>query len=192
MGLRRGFKAEAGRLAIRVRTELGLGERDRLDLEKLSKNLEVPVVSLSSLSPTCGDHVRQLTHTDPGAFSAVTVPCGGKKKIILHNDRHSVPRQRSNVTHEFSHILLEHPMTLPLDESGCRRIDRDVEDEANWLAGVLLIPDAAAVHVVRSGLAEDEACEFYGVSRQMLTFRINKSGARVRVARYARQPGQSF
>lgn len=77
-------------------------------------------------------------------------------------------------------------MTLPLDESGCRKIDRDVEDEANWLAGVLLVPDAAAVHVVRLGQSQDEACEFYGVSRQMLTFRINKSGARVRVARSMR------
>ena len=126
----------------------------------------------------------------PQAFSAVTVPCGNRK-IVLHNDSHSLARQRSNITHEFSHILLGHPLTLPLDEHGCRRIDRDIEDEANWLAGVLLIPDAAAIRILRLGWPQDRACNFYGVSAQMLTFRINMSGARILLARTKTRLGPS-
>jgi hypothetical protein len=37
--------------------------------------------------------------------------------------------------------------------------------------------------VVRRGLALDIAAETYGVSRAMMTWMINDSGARIRVAR---------
>lgn len=96
-------------------------------------------------------------------------------------------RQRSNISHEFAHIVLKHPMTLPLDPFGCRNIDRDVEDEANWLSGAMLISDAAALHILSDGMSETDACLRYGVSAQMLRFRLNASGARIRVSRVRRR-----
>jgi Zn-dependent peptidase ImmA (M78 family) len=99
------------------------------------------------------------------------------------NDSHSEGRQNSNVAHEIAHLLLGHDFTLPIDASGCRSIDRDVEDEANWLGPTLLIPNEAALHILCEEMDEAIACCRYGVTAAVLKMRINTSGARIRIAR---------
>ena len=47
--LRRGFKAEAERLALSVRQELYLKVTDRLDCFALTDHLEIPAIALSEL-----------------------------------------------------------------------------------------------------------------------------------------------
>ena len=107
----------------------------------------------------------------------------GSHRLIVHNDFHSQGRQASNICHELSHGLLLHPPTPIFDERGCRYWSKDIEDEANWLASTLLVPDAAAISVVRRGISIEDAAALYGVSKQMMNFRINVSGARKRVRR---------
>jgi len=186
MSLWHGFKAEASRIAERMRQRIGLRAIDPLDIDLLSKYLKVPICTLSGFRKLCPDAVRHLTIVESGSFSAVTIPCGPSTQIILHNDSHALVRQRSNLAHEFAHIILDHPMTLPLDNTGCRYIDRDIEHEANWLGGVLLVTDAAALHIVRTEMPILDACNYYGVSRQMLRFRLNTSGAHLRYERMVR------
>jgi Zn-dependent peptidase ImmA (M78 family) len=103
--------------------------------------------------------------------------------MIVHNDTHDPQRQRSNLSHELSHILLGHPFTYPIDESGCRNIDRKLEEEASWLGPTILVPDEAALHIVRMGLDTDTACRMYQVSAPLLRMRLNASGARIRMRR---------
>jgi hypothetical protein len=71
----------------------------------------------------------------------------------------------------------EHPFTYPIDTYGCRNIDRDIEEEANWLGPTLLICDEAALHIVKSGMSTDAARRTYRVSEPVLRMRINASGA---------------
>jgi hypothetical protein len=72
---------------------------------------------------------------------------------------------------------------------GCRHHDPDAEDEANYLAGEVLVTRKAALRVARLGLHEAEA-ERLGVSGKMLRWRVNASGAAIQAqraaARYAR------
>jgi len=63
-----------------------------------------------------------------------------------------------------------------LTEDGDRAHDGGVEAEANYLSGVLLIPNEAAIHIVRQGLVS-QAQRIYGVSGPMLTYRLRVSGA---------------
>ncbi|MGA2232825.1 MAG: ImmA/IrrE family metallo-endopeptidase [Tepidisphaeraceae bacterium] len=183
MSLRRGFKAAANRIAVQLRADIGLRAEDPIDLDVLGKSLDVPIVPLTSFANRLGWAVRQLTKNDPSAFSAVTLPRGDGRHFILHNDCHAPVRQRSNIAHEFSHIVLKHPMMPPLDASGCRQVDRDIEDEAAWLSGVMLIPDQAAFQILIRGLDDKAASLEYGVSLKMLRLRINMSGANIRMAR---------
>jgi hypothetical protein len=74
-------------------------------------------------------------------------------------------------------------MTPALDLSGCRIIDQDVEDEASWLESAILIPDPAALHIVSNGMDDLTASRVYGVSIKMLRYRIDMSGARIRMSR---------
>ena len=62
---------------------------------------------------------------------------------------------------------------------GCRNCDQQQESEADFLARCVLITNEAARRIVMSGMSLDEAKEDYGVSHQMLQYRLNVSGVRV-------------
>jgi hypothetical protein len=183
MSLRRGFKAEANRLSLRMRRHLGLAPHAPINLHMLAARLGSRVAKLSEFADEHGEAVCQLTRRDRSAFSAATIPLPGLRRVIVVNDSHSEGRQNSNVAHEIAHLLLGHDFTLPIDASGCRSIDRDVEDEANWLGPTLLIPNEAALHILCEEMDEAIACCRYGVTAAVLKMRINTSGARIRIAR---------
>lgn len=183
MSLRRGFKAEANRISRQLRRSLGLLPHAPIDLNLVARHLGVPIVELTTFSRECPDQVHQLTMIDGSAFSAVTLPLDDDRRVIIHNDSHNRARQRSNIAHELAHVILKHPFTLLIGPTGCRNVDRDVEDEATWLGGVLLISDEAALHIVREEMDAGTACSRYQVSAPLLRMRINASGARIRIAR---------
>lgn len=185
MGFRRGFKSEANGTAQEIRAELGLKDLDKLDPWTLADYLLVPVEPLSDYSQDAPLAVRHFTETDPGAFSACTVFCGARRKIV-HNDAHSAGRQASNLTHELGHALLLHPPTPALDDRGCRQWNQNIEDEAQWLAGALLLTEDAALWIARNDTSMTAAALQFGISEQMVTYRLNVTGARTRVARARR------
>jgi IrrE N-terminal-like domain len=171
LAFERGFKAEANRISLRVREKMGLGPLDPIDPAKVCAHFDIVLLKLSELhldtSPFLG--------ASRSSFSAVTVPCGWTIAIV-HNDSHGPYRQRSNICHELAHCLLGHRCTPPLIESGERARDGGIEAEANFLAGSLLIPNEAAQYIVRQGLIPT-AQRIYGVSEQMLNYRLRVSGA---------------
>ena len=189
MAYRWGFKKAAADLAAEVRTELELGPFDRLNPRALADWLAIPVIDLSSLEPEA-PAVRHLLSVETGVFSAVTV-FNGPKRAIVHNDGHSPVRQNSNVSHELSHGLLHHPPTPALDDSGCRIWNQDIEDEATWLAGCLLVPEQAALAIARGNWTPAEAARRFAVSEAMIRYRINGTGAAVRVRRAAKVGSRS-
>lgn len=172
MKFRRGFQAEANRIAVRIREQMGLEAIAPLNPIAVCERFEIRLLKLSELktgSPFLGN--------DSSVFSAVTVPCGFNMAIV-HNDSHHPNRQRSNICHELAHCFLGHKSTPPLTKTGERARDGGVEAEANFLAGALLVPKEAAIHIVTNGL-EPHAQRMYGVSQQMLTYRLHVSGANV-------------
>ena len=185
MTLRRGFKSEANSIAREIRGELHLKPADPLDPWALAEHLAIPILPLSELREDSPAMVRHFSGREQAAFSAVTV-FEGSSRLVVHNDSHSRGRQASNVTHELSHGLLLHSPAVAIDRRGCRDWDQEVELEANWLAGALLISDEAALVIVRRGLTIAQAAEVYGVSEAMVKFRLNVTAAVVRIHRQRR------
>jgi Zn-dependent peptidase ImmA (M78 family) len=183
--LRRGFKTEANDIAREIRQELRLAPTERLNPWTLARHLEIPVEPLGLMTEDVAFAVAHFTVGDPSAFSAVTVFCGLARRIV-HNDAHSLERQASNLAHELSHALLLHPPTPALDDRGCRDWDPELENEATWLGGALLVSEEAALLVVRQGLSLQAAAQRYRVSEPMMRFRLNVTGAHARVARARR------
>lgn len=181
MGYRRGFKTEANGTALEVRAELEIGPLDRLDPRSLAAHLAIPVIALSEMVAEA-PAVAHLLHVEPEAFSAITV-FHGRARTIVHNDGHALARQNSNLAHELSHGLLLHEPTPALDDNGCRDWNQDIEDEASWLAGILLIPEDAALEIAKGRWTRAGAAEHFGVSPQMVQFRLNATGAVRRVQR---------
>ncbi len=183
MSLRRGFKSHANQISVRLRRSMGLQPEAPIDLSIIATRMQIDIIPLSSFRQQYPAATNHLSKIDPGAFSAATLRGNSGKRIIVHNDFHDPGRQRNSVSHELAHALLGHPFTLPIDGSGCRNIDRDIEEEASWLGATILISDEAALHIVRRDLDTETACAMYGVSQPLLRMRINASGALIRANR---------
>lgn len=81
-----------------------------------------------------------------------------------------------------SHHLLEHEFDdVLLTDDGCRKVNSRNENEANFLAGELLIPYQAALKAAFAGNTNDEVAAAYGVSPQFTQMRMK--GARVHAQR---------
>lgn len=183
MALRRGFKAEANDIAREVRTELGLAPTDPLDPWRLAQQLDIPVQTLSSMRENAPFAAYHFSQVDSDAFSAVTV-FRGRERHIIHNDFHSRGRQASNLAHELAHALLHHPPTPALNKVRSRNWDQTVEDEANLLGGALLVSEEAALMIARKQWSIPQAALHYGVSEDMIRFRLNVTGAQKRASYY--------
>ena len=177
------FKTKANRIAVGLRRQMGLAAAAPINLDELATRLGLLVISIKELADVCPEQVAQLCETDKGAFSALLLPADNRR-IILLNDGCSPGRRNSNLAHEIAHALLAHPSTQPFDHAGCRNFDGDMEGQANCLAGHILIPNEAAQKIVWSDHDLEAVCDEYGVSRRMLNFRLNTSGARKRRERW--------
>ena len=152
--MERGFKARCEEMAHSLRLELGLDTTAPLSPNELAFYLDVFIWPVTELGLREND-VRQLVHEDPDAWSAITVSASGREAIIT-NPNHHGGRYSSDVMHELAHLLLGHqPSTVFFVGSGelaLRGYDAAAEEEANWLAGALLLPREALVkaHLQRS------------------------------------------
>jgi Zn-dependent peptidase ImmA (M78 family) len=180
--MERGFKAYATRLALDVRAELGLAALEPLDPWLLADHLEIEIDTVSSFRDEA-PHSMVLGGSERAAFSAVTVLDESRRRIVV-NDFHSLSRQTNSIAHELSHGLLMHPPAPPFDPRTTLRIHVPViEQEASYLGGALLVTEAAALAVVANGYNVREAADHYGVSEELMRWRINMTGATKRVAR---------
>jgi Zn-dependent peptidase ImmA (M78 family) len=186
----RGFKSEAERLSLELRGELGLSAVQRLDPRVLADHLAIPVLDLSLLQKA-GARPSAIAHLQGAGskfFSAVTI-VEGHRRIIVVNDSHATVRQASNLTHELSHVVLEHEPHRAVSADGCRFWKTQMEDEADWLGGVLLVPREGALYAARESMPVEVAAEHFGVSDQMMRWRLTHSGALMQVQRERRRRG---
>ncbi len=181
MALRRGFKTEANSLARALRSELGLLFKAPLNPWKLAEHLDIPILTLSEMRQSAPASVNYLATHGNDEFSAVTV-FDGTRRVILHNDNHTLGRQASDIAHELAHGILLHSPHQAIMSNGERYWDPVMEEEATWLSGALLISEEAAVEIAKLDLSVLEAATRYGVSKQMINFRLKVTGARKRAA----------
>ena len=180
------FKEESKSICSQVRQELGLTMTQRLDPWLLARHLDITVVPLGYIERFAPYGCHHFLHENQSAFSAVTV-FRGAERIIVHNDAHTVGRQASDITHEIAHGLLMHTPLPALDGRGCRYWDPVIEREAEWLAGVLLVPEQAVLLIVRRGWFVGTAANYFSVSERLIEWRLNVTGAYVRVERETRK-----
>jgi Zn-dependent peptidase ImmA (M78 family) len=188
--VKRGFKSECESIAGPVRGEMGLAAHAPLDSRDLADHLAIPLHPLSSLA---GDavaaairHVRANGHV----LSAMTIfpEWPRRRRLVIFNDGNSAARQNSDVAHELAHGLLLHDPRSAI-VNGCRDYSKADEDEAAWLSGCLLVPHEAAVVVAMAGTPMGIAAVEYGVSMQMMTYRVNSTGAKKQAEASRRRRG---
>lgn len=190
--MRRGFPAEAERLATAVRAELDLGPHDRFDPRALASDYGTPIVSIDDLTAegASAASVRQLTVVDDGCFSAGTVFVG-TSRLIIFNPAHSDGRLANSLAHELAHLLLEHEPGPAIGTGGCRVWDQEMEEQADLLAALLLVPREAALACARVGLPHPVGAARFGVSTDLMRWRTDHSGAAKQAQAAAKRRGST-
>lgn len=186
---RRGFKSWAEEISLRVRRKLKLAPAAALDPLQLADLLSVVVVGPDQLHDIPDDCRRRLTNDHSENWSAITV-ANGKHHLIVVNTAHAPTRRNSDLAHELAHVILGHEPSMmfasPASGIALRTHNKEQEDEANWLAGCLLLPRDALFSIRKRQLSDEEACQEYGVSAAMLRFRVNASGVDIQLRRAGR------
>ncbi len=181
----RGFKTWAERTSISLRRELGISPLAPLPHQKLSEYLEIKVISPKAIPGMTDELLQQLLVTDSSGWSGTTFTLSGKHTVI-YNPSHSIGRQSSDITHEFSHVIIGHePSKLILSSDGnmvMRSHDQKQEDEASWLAGCILLPREALLQLAKSKQLS-RVCEDYAVSKELLDYRLRATGVHLQVQR---------
>jgi Zn-dependent peptidase ImmA (M78 family) len=187
--VRRGFKAEAERIASSVRKKIGLRAAEPLDVVGLAQHAGATVRSAAEL--TSRAKLEVLEELQPGAFSACTFSFSDQH-IIVYNPLNNPGRRNSDIAHEVAHLLLGHELKEVQQLGGLTffSCDPEEEEEANWLAGCLLLPRSLLLAAARRGLDAHAIAEEFGVSDAMAAFRIRTTGVlkQVQAARGSSQP----
>lgn len=188
--LERGFKTRCENMARGLRKELGLSHVDPLPPRELAGYLDVPIFALADIPGLDPADIHQLLVVDPGSWSAITVSAGGREAIIT-NTAHRGGRPSTDLMHELAHILLGHePSTMFFvgeKDIALRGYNKDAEDEANWMAGTLLLPRDALVYIRTLGMAEAQVCKSYNVSSDLLGYRTDITGVNRQFGRQRRR-----
>jgi Zn-dependent peptidase ImmA (M78 family) len=173
--VRRGFKAEAERVAEKVRTEMGKRPSDPVDALDLATHVGATVRRADEL--TSLEKLQTLEEIQPGAFSACTFTIGDQH-IIVYNPIASPGRTQSDIAHEVSHVMLGHEMKSVETIAGLTffTCDAEEEQEANWLAGCLLLPRRLLYLAARRGLSASDIAATFNVSEPMAAFRLRTTG----------------
>lgn len=177
--LRHGFKAQSERRSVEIRKRFGLQPDAPLNARQVAAAYGILVWTEADIEGVSHDDLVQLTVIDPESWSAFTMRVG-ENHLIVVNSSQSSPRQNSVIMHELSHILLGHELTSAgLTAEGHfvpTSYNQDQEDEADWLAGTLLLPRSALLGIRSRGLTDVQAQTKYQVSDQMLKWRLRMTG----------------
>jgi len=186
---RRGFKTSSEETALKIRRKLGVAPNAPVDPAAIAQLLAIPIVTPVELSELPAGVRDRLTQEHSESWSAITVS-DGNQHLIVFNPAHAATRTNSSLAHEISHVILGHePATIfitPQSGVSLRTHNRDQEEEANWLAGCILLPREALLHARRLGMSNDEICTRYNVSAAMCRFRVNATGVDVHLSRLRR------
>ena len=168
-----------------------------MPLQQLAAHLKVAVLAGDKVLPGGVEPFRALHREQRGAFSAVTFTLPDRRIAVIYNPitydgelldpdtARTDGRTRSNIAHEFAHLVLGHQLREVKNIAGHPffTCDPEQEKEANWLAGCLLLPRRLLLEAARRGDPEEVVAATAQVTEEMVRFRMNTSGVRMQAAR---------
>ena len=175
MPLPRGFKTNAERTALEIRDAIDAHPQRPLDLEKVAAMFKAKIVAADSLVTI--DRLHEIERLQAFAFSACTFEIEGRP-FIVYNPIRKKDRRASDIAHEISHLILGHTLSeiQYLDGVPFRTCRPDQEEEANVLAGTLLLPRAVLLAAARDGIHHAELARRHQVTEEMARYRWNVTG----------------
>jgi Zn-dependent peptidase ImmA (M78 family) len=179
--LKRGFKAEAERLAAHYRKELGINEHAPLAARQLAEHMDILLLTPADI-PGIDDEILRTLLVKGKDFWSAAIYRKEDREFIIYNPTHSLPRQESDLMHELAHAICKHELSdLESAIMGCiiplRKYDEDVELEAEWLGACLQLPKKALLHHhIYKKVDVQGISSLFTASEKMVRYRIGISG----------------
>ena len=176
MALRRGFKAEAERLAKDIWNAMNLEPGDCMDAVKLAIHAGCVVRSAGDLVDVA--RLKELNRIQDDAFFACTFKLSHDRYAVVFNPLMLDTRRNSDVAHEVAHIILGHRLSR-LERIGSVAFlacDNQQEEEARWLSGCLLLPRFALIHDLTNSMEPTSIAEKRVLSKIMVDYRVRVTG----------------
>jgi len=177
--LRHGFKSQCERRSVELRRLLTRRPFEALSAAAVADHYHVTVWYPGDIVGMPASDLQHLLGPGHEEWSGFTMQIGGRHLVVL-NSAQSARRQNSVLMHELAHILLGHELaSAMLTASGefvPSTYDQDQEDEAAWLGGTLLLPRPALLWMRHQRLSDEEAATHFGVSPDLLRWRIRMTG----------------
>lgn len=164
---------------------MGLEELAPLDPWAYAEHLSVSVLEFDTLALD-PQAARQLTELDASSWSAMTLQEQNGLAIVI-NPAHAKVRQRNDLMHEISHILLQHvPARVEVAPSKLLLLSDysdEQEQEADWQAGALLLPRDGLVRWRSRQQSVSDIASHFGVSTALCEWRLRMTGVDVQMRR---------
>ena len=177
--MRRGFKAWCEQVSAEYHEEFGVSLTQAFDPRLLAEKMGVRVLLPSDVRGLSPASLRQLTVVDAESWSAITLVRRGVKLVVLNSGQSSA-RRANSLAHELAHIILNHTSDeAQLSAEGFlfrARFDKDQEDEANWLAGCILVPREGLRQTYWRTQSPQALAAHFGVSRDLINWRLRMTG----------------
>jgi len=162
-----------------IRKSLGLRDDEALDpfTVQLDRVERIDAKNVKRVDETA---LRQLLGPGAPEWSAATIPLNDQRLdwVIVLNNAHTVERRRATLMEEYCHLLLGHDMTTISAQEGVtfRDYRQEFEQEAYYVGAAILVPRSDLQR--RLGLKQkaEEIAEHFGVSRELVEFRIKRLG----------------
>lgn len=177
-GLDRNLRDWCENEGVRWRRELKLYTYDPLPARLLMQRLKIRAVSPKEI-PGIDEATLQCLLAEDAGWSALTLPLGEGKHLIIYNPTHAEARYESNIMHELAHLLLSHQPIHFRQLSGglfVREYRGADEEAAKYLGGCLQIPGRGLDWAFQRGMNLQEIAEHFGASLQMVRYRCNMTG----------------
>lgn len=184
--LRRGFKTWCENAAGGYRRDLSLHRHGALDPRLLARHLGVKIWKTGEVPDLALSVLDRLTKTDSDSWSAITIrsPHGD---LIVYNEAHVVGRQNNSLTHELSHIILDHePARVFVSADGMMMMahyNPTNEAEADCLSGTLLVPRDALIQLIDQGYDNEKLSGHFAVTVDLIQMRRNMTGVDIQRSR---------
>lgn len=160
-------------ISTKQRSILGFKAFEPLPAEVLAKHFDAKIFTPEAMPNAEPEQVKLLCDPDSNWSAGIIHK---NPLYIIHNSRHALVRQQSNLMHEFGHIVLKHKMVARDSKTGLFQRRKQDEDEATYLGGCLQIPRRGLLWAVQKKMTLSQIALHFNASEEMVKFRSNVNG----------------
>lgn len=170
--------------ALRIRELAGIPIDQPLNPYRLASLAKMHVATVDDIHNLPEEARQQLLIRDPDAWSGGTIgPLPNGWRVVILNPRHSHRRNAATLMEEICHVLLKHTpsrVSVPAGNGQGKVAFRDFnaedEKEAFAVGAATLMPYQVLRQAVEQGLTAEQIAGRYGVSTDLVEYRIKVTG----------------